>query len=100
MAVGQSVLPIATRHLTPGVVDADCVAVTKRILAAGSRDVGGAGGWPWTTTTLAVVERDASLSSLWCRPCRHLVSKLSFFSVGVIPQTLKKIMKLVFKNVI
>ncbi|CAG11273.1 unnamed protein product [Tetraodon nigroviridis] len=39
MAVGQSVLPIATRHLTPGVVDADCVAVTKRILAAGSRDM-------------------------------------------------------------
>lgn len=28
-AVGQSVFPIATRQLTPGAVDADCVAVTK-----------------------------------------------------------------------
>lgn len=47
MAVGQSVLPIATRHLTPGVVDAECVAVTKLIPAVGSRDVAGTGSRQW-----------------------------------------------------
>lgn len=50
MAVGQSVFPIATRQLTPGVVDVDCGVVTKLIPAVGSRDVEGTGSWQWTMT--------------------------------------------------
>ena len=43
MAVGQSVLPIATRHLTPRMVDPDSVAGAKLGLVGGSGDGGGLG---------------------------------------------------------
>ncbi len=43
MAVGQSVLPIATRHLTPRMVDPDSVVGAKLGLVGGSGDGGGIG---------------------------------------------------------
>lgn len=50
MAVRQSVLPIATRHLTPCMVDPDCVAGAKLGLVGGSGDRGRIGSWHWMTT--------------------------------------------------
>lgn len=44
MAAMQSVLPIATRHLTPRMVDPDSVAGAKLGLVGGSGDGGGIGG--------------------------------------------------------
>lgn len=93
MAVGQSVLP--DRHKA-GVADADCVAGTKLILAVGSRDVEGTDSWQWTMAPWAIVEHDGRLSSLWCGPREHLVSKLSSYTVEAISQALKKIIKLIF----
>lgn len=43
MAARQSVLPIATRHLTPRMVDPDSVAGAKLGLVGGSGDGGGIG---------------------------------------------------------
>ena len=43
MAVRQSVLPIATRHLTPRMVDPDSVAGAKLSVVEGNRDGGETG---------------------------------------------------------
>lgn len=43
--VRQSVLPTATRHLTPCVVDPDCVAPAKLGLVEGGGDGGRIGSW-------------------------------------------------------
>lgn len=87
----------ASRHKA-GVADADCVAGTKLILAVGSRDVEGTDSWQWTMAPWAIVEHDGRLSSLWCGPRKHLMSKSSSYAVEAISQALKKILKLIFKT--
>lgn len=81
MAAGQSVLPIATRHLTLGVADAEC----------GQTEPGGRGRrqrrdrQQWTETARATVDRDA-VGVIVGVTQRRLVSKLSFLTVKMSPK--------------